>query len=88
MEDKCCFCGEIWGALIRLYQGWCCVSCFKELLSYKSLSKESLHKLKSLSTSQIEGTGQIQLAKLKVTIIDNNPLSVASYIEEHPNVDL
>jgi len=27
---KCCFCGTIFGALIRLYQGWCCVDCFKK----------------------------------------------------------
>ena len=24
----------------------------------------------------------------KVTILDNNPLSIASYMEEHPDVDL
>lgn len=31
-EAKCCFCGSIQGALIRLHQGWCCMSCFKYLL--------------------------------------------------------
>lgn len=29
---KCCFCKTDKGALIRLYQGWCCISCFKDLL--------------------------------------------------------
>lgn len=32
MKDECCFCGSIKGALVRLYQGWCCISCFKELI--------------------------------------------------------
>ena len=31
-KDKCCFCGEIMGALIQLYQGWCCANCFKEVV--------------------------------------------------------
>jgi len=31
-EDKCCFCGTIKGALIRLHQGWCCVECFKKIV--------------------------------------------------------
>jgi len=31
-KGKCCFCGEIYGALIRLHQGWCCVKCFKEII--------------------------------------------------------
>ena len=29
---ECCFCGTNKWALIRLYQGWCCISCFKDLL--------------------------------------------------------
>lgn len=29
-EAKCCFCNGIMGALIKLYQGWCCVPCFKK----------------------------------------------------------
>ena len=32
LDAKCCFCGTIKGALIKLYQGWCCLSCFKELM--------------------------------------------------------
>ena len=31
---------------------------------------------------------KIQSAKTKVTILDNNPLSIAKYMEEHPDVDL
>jgi len=31
-EPKCCFCGTVMGALIRLYQGWCCVRCFREII--------------------------------------------------------
>jgi len=31
-DAKCCFCGTIRGALIRLYQGWCCVRCFKKII--------------------------------------------------------
>ncbi len=30
--DKCCFCGTITGALVKLHQGWCCVPCMKELM--------------------------------------------------------
>jgi hypothetical protein len=34
-EAKCCFCGTIMGALVKLYQGWCCIPCFqKNLLSH------------------------------------------------------
>lgn len=28
----CCFCDKKMGALIRLYQGWCCAKCFKEVI--------------------------------------------------------
>ena len=31
-EDSCCFCSSTKGALIRLYQGWCCVPCFKRVI--------------------------------------------------------
>ena len=31
-ESKCCFCKTEIGALIRLNQGWCCISCFKDIL--------------------------------------------------------
>lgn len=31
-SDKCCFCGTIMGALVRLHQGWCCIKCFKKLI--------------------------------------------------------
>ena len=34
-EDKCVYCGTIMGGLIRLYNGWCCFSCFLELISKK-----------------------------------------------------
>ncbi len=30
--DSCCFCGTVWGALIQLHQGWCCVQCFKTVI--------------------------------------------------------
>lgn len=29
IEARCCFCGHVYGALIRLYQGWCCADCFQ-----------------------------------------------------------
>ena len=32
INDKCCFCDTVKGALIKLYQGWCCVPCFKKIL--------------------------------------------------------
>ena len=36
-EDKCCFCGTIKGALVRLHQGWCCIPCFEDLLKAKCI---------------------------------------------------
>lgn len=29
---KCCFCGTIIGAMVKLYQGWCCLACFRSIL--------------------------------------------------------
>lgn len=31
-EDKCCFCGSTDGALVKLFQGWSCIPCFRSLL--------------------------------------------------------
>jgi hypothetical protein len=31
-EERCCFCQTDRGALIQLYQGWCCVNCFKKYI--------------------------------------------------------
>lgn len=36
--DKCGFCGSIKGALIRLYQGWCCDPCFKKVILNESFT--------------------------------------------------
>jgi hypothetical protein len=35
-EVKCVYCGTITGALVQLYNGWCCINCFKKLLDYPS----------------------------------------------------
>lgn len=31
-KAECCFCNSMKGALIKLYQGWCCVPCFKKII--------------------------------------------------------
>ena len=31
-RNRCCFCGGIMGAFIKLHQGWVCIPCFKRLL--------------------------------------------------------
>lgn len=32
VEPKCCFCGSVSDALVRLHRGWCCLVCFNKLI--------------------------------------------------------
>lgn len=34
-NDSCVYCGTIMGGLVKLYNGWCCLKCFVELLQKK-----------------------------------------------------
>jgi hypothetical protein len=36
-EPDCVFCHSTRGALVRLWQGWCCLDCLSDLLSRRGL---------------------------------------------------
>jgi len=48
INDRCCFCDTIKGALIKLYQGWCCIRCFKRILCLDIFEKMEGIKIKDV----------------------------------------